>query len=286
MKNFSAFLLVFTGAVFIGCATSPVINNFMNPTLPAMEHSVLSVHDNVMINNIDGDFTLRNIGGSGGSAFKRYPAILLMPGRHNFEVWYRDTTLGFERTETTTDTIPLTYTFLAGHFYRLYPEINGKMVSFFIVDETDSAVWEDNAERAAAEERVKNERSELTSVKPPKKAATEVLWRVAQSQDPTPFEGSWAMELPDLKRTYDFSGKTFETHIIMKRGEMGTRGIFEYDDTVLTLTPLEMYNPSDNSWFKYDILQIRSAAKMEYSFTNEGIAIIEKGKTVGVLVKQ
>lgn len=286
VKTVSVLLFVFTGVFFAGCASSPVINNFMNPGLPAEEHSVLSVHDNVMINNVDGDYTIRSIGGTGGSAFKRYPSILLIPGRHTLEVWYRDTTLGFERTETTSNTVSLTYTFLTGHFYRLYPEKDGGIVSFLIVDETDPAVWKDDTERISAAERIASQKDELSSVKPPKKAATEVLLRVAQAQEPTPFEGTWVLESPDMTITYIFEGKLYEFHNVMKRGEVGTRGMFEYTDNVLSLTPLEMYNPFDESWFKYDLLGLRSTAKVEYSFTDEGIALINKGETTGVLVKQ
>jgi hypothetical protein len=292
MKRFTCFakmlpiMIAFTLFVF-GCASSPVVINFMNPGLPATEHSILSVHDNVMINNIDGDFTLRNIGGSGGSVFKKYPNILLMPGRHTIEVWYRDTTLGYnERVETTSDVISVTQTFLAGHFYRLYPETNGNKVAFLIIDETDPSVWKDDTERVNAEERVARQKDELSSVKPPKKAAAEVLIRVAQAQEPTPFEGIWVMELSNMTTTYTFSGKSFEFHSVIKKGEMGQRGIFEYTDNILTLTPLELYNPIDKTWFKHDILGLRASAKLEYVFTDAGIAIINKGKTTGVLVKK
>jgi hypothetical protein len=83
------FGILLVGSILAGCASSPVINNFMNPGLPAAEHSVLSVHNNVMINNVDGDYTLRTIGGSGRSTFKQYPSILLMPGKHILEVLYK-----------------------------------------------------------------------------------------------------------------------------------------------------------------------------------------------------
>jgi hypothetical protein len=40
--------------------------------------------------------------------------------------------------------------------------------------------------------------------------------------------------------------------------------IFEYNNTVLTLTLLEMYNPTNKSWFKSNLLGLGATAKMEY----------------------
>jgi hypothetical protein len=264
-------LLVF---LLMGCASSPVVNSFMNPAIPAAEHSFLSVDDNIMIESIDGDMTFRS-SGSGGSSFKRTPMILLIPGKHTITAKYSDSSSSVSGgmtsvTTSSTDAVSVTGTFLKGQFYSLNPDVNGNTVTFRIEEKEPS----------------EDDKKAVASVRPPKEASFEVLMRVAQVAEPTPFEGSWKIEGPDMVSLYTFSAKTFQLMRTLKTGEMGQRGTFEYTDTAIILYPLEMYNPSDKSWFKMPSLFGPPKAEFGYSLTNGEFVMMEKGKPIGTLVKQ
>jgi len=72
MKKFVVFLGAVTiGALLAGCASEPVINEFMDPNLPVRENAALSVHTNVMIGSVDGSLSFS--GKYGGNAKGREP---------------------------------------------------------------------------------------------------------------------------------------------------------------------------------------------------------------------
>jgi hypothetical protein len=276
MKKIGLLLFSFTiGAFLSGCATSPVINSFMNPAVPAEEHSFLSIDSTVLIESIDGDMTFRS-SGSGSSTFKRIPLILLVPGRHTIQVWYQDAFTGkTTSTGINSNSIPVSAMFLKGHYYTLYPEVGGGMVSFALRDETDNPAI------------VADRRSRVSKAKPPKSPSSEVLMRVAEAQDPTPFEGSWKLETSDLISEYVFRSKTFTVVSTRKKGGVfGSRGTFEYTDNEFTLYALEMYNPTDKTWFKLPRLGKARGSTFPYELSGDSITLQADRNTTSVLVKQ
>jgi hypothetical protein len=184
MKKNNFFSLVAFLAVFlmVGCATSPVVNKFMNPEISARDHALLIIDNNIGVGMIDGEFTFGSSGaGTDGSLRSRTPMILLMPGRHTLMVQYVRQTSN-SRTTTTSDLVPITGNLLAGHIYRLQPSVNGNTVSFDFIEETDASIWDSK---------------DLSSVKPPKKVLASSVINNASSEPATQFEGTWlAREIP------------------------------------------------------------------------------------------
>jgi hypothetical protein len=179
MKKMNVFgLLAF---FLVGCATSPVVNKFMNPELLTKEHALLIIDNNIGVGLVDGEFTFRSSGaGTDGSLRSRTPMILLMPGRHTLMVQYiRETSDSRTTSTTTSDLVPVTGNLLAGRIYRLRPSVNGNTVSFDFVEETDTSIWNSK---------------DLASVKPPKKVLVSSIINNAASESATQFEGTWFAE--------------------------------------------------------------------------------------------
>jgi hypothetical protein len=183
----------FTRFFLVGCATSPVVNKFMNPELLPKEHALLIIDNNIGVGMIDGEFTFGSSGaGTDGSLRSRTPMILLMPGRHTLMVQYiRQTSDSRTTTTTTSDLVPVTGNFLAGYIYRLQPSVNGNTVSFDFIVETDTSIWNSK---------------DLASVKPPKKVLTSSIINNAASESATQFEGTWLVE--EISREFAQRGVT------------------------------------------------------------------------------
>jgi hypothetical protein len=171
----------------------------MDPDVPREGHAALSVHNNLVIATIDGQMTLKSSGNAGDSIAAKNPIVALIPGEHVLDVqylkrssnytYYNNTT--FVTTEKT-DFIKLPGNFLAGHFYRIYPRMEGKNVYFEIIDETDPSAWDTERERKVAIKRIEIERKKLASAKYPKKLATILVIQKAAAARATPLEGVWA----------------------------------------------------------------------------------------------
>ncbi|MDR2663285.1 MAG: hypothetical protein LBC31_09840, partial [Treponema sp.] len=187
MKRFFVLTAVFVVLVSMGYAASPLVNTFMDPDIPAADHAVLSVDNNLAIATIDGQMTLKSSGsGSDGLIVSKTPIVLLTPGEHIIDVQYVKRTSEYSYwnnttriTTTTTNFIKLTGNFEGGRFYRIYPRVEGKNVYFNIIDETDPAVWENERERAAAVKRRATEQKELAKAKYPKKTAALIVFQKA-----------------------------------------------------------------------------------------------------------
>jgi hypothetical protein len=198
MKKLSALCSTLFMAVLLGCTSMPLVNTFMDPDVPREGHAALSVHNNLVIATIDGQMTLKSSGNAGFIAAKN-PIVALTPGEHILDVQYlkRSSNYTYYNNTTTittekTDFIKLPGIFLEGHFYRIYPRIEGKNVNFEIIDETDPGAWNTEKEKKVAIKRVEIERKKLASAKYPKKLATILVIQKAAAAGPTPLEGTWA----------------------------------------------------------------------------------------------
>ena len=130
--------------IMMGCASSPVVNNFMDPDTPVRDHAILSVDNNVLIGIIDGIFQGGKASGSGGAGIiSKTPSILLTPGRHTLGVmYYQRTSDGRTTTTSQTDIVFVNHDFQAGRFYRLLPENRGNTIAFNIVEEASPDIWD------------------------------------------------------------------------------------------------------------------------------------------------
>jgi hypothetical protein len=295
-NNFFAFsLLVF---LLASCATSPVVNKFMNPELSAKDHALLIIDNNIGVGMVDGEFTFGSSGaGTDGTLRSRTPMILLMPGRHTLMVQYiRQTSDSRTITTTTSDLIPVTGNFLAGHIYRLQPSVNGNTVSFAFNEDADTSIW--NTE-------------DLASVKPPKKVLFSSIISSAATEPATQLEGTWIVkEVPPefaqrgataveitftgksylVKMTVTFNATQLEQQNEIRKGlgqstlvstiaYQGQRGTFETNGNTLTLGALQITldNDLDNA------VWINSSQKLDlqfdYSVASDGSLMLsfEKG---------
>jgi hypothetical protein len=263
MKKNVFFILGLLAFLLAGCATSPVVNKFMNPELSIRDHSLLIIDNNIGVGMIDGEFTFGASGaGTDGTLRSRTPMILLMPGRHTLMVQYiRQTSDSQTITTTTSDLIPVTGNFLAGYAYRLQPSMNGNTVSFAFIEDVDTSIWNTK---------------DLASVKPPKKVLFSSIVNHAASEAATQFEGTWIVrEVPEefVQRgataiEITFTGKSYllvmtqtfnatqlqgQNDIRKMSGQStlvspaysGQRGTFEISGNTLTLGALQITLDND-----------------------------------------
>jgi hypothetical protein len=210
MKNLFVSGSVLFMALLFGCSTSPVVNKFMDPEIPAKEHALLSIDNNIGVGMIDGELTFGASGaGTDGTMRSRTPMILLTPGRHTLLVQYIHQTSDPNSTTTTTsDLIPVTGNFMAGHYYKLQPEMQGNVVAFAISEETDTNIWSTK---------------DLTSVKPPKKVLVASVIRRAAESEPTQLEGAWAVkDVPGSE--FSFVGQSYLSKKIITLNEAQLKG--------------------------------------------------------------
>lgn len=182
----------------------------MDPELPVREHALLSIDNNIGVGMIDGEFTFGASGaGTDGTIRSRTPMILLTPGRHTLMVQYiHQTSDSNYITTTTSDLIPVTGNFMAGHYYELQPELEGNVVKFTIVEKTDSNIWDTR---------------DLTSVKPPKKALVASVIRKAAEAEPTQLEGTWTVkDMPGSE--FSFVGQSYLSKKIITFNETQLKG--------------------------------------------------------------
>jgi hypothetical protein len=59
MKKLSVVSAIVFVMVLLGCASTPLVNTFMDPDVPKEGHAALSVHNNIVIAMIDGQMTLK-----------------------------------------------------------------------------------------------------------------------------------------------------------------------------------------------------------------------------------
>jgi hypothetical protein len=279
--GFVASLMVF---FVIGCATSPVVNRFMNPEVSVKDHALLIIDNNIGVGMIDGELTFGSSGaGTDGALRSRTPMILLMPGRHTLMVQYIRQT---SDSRATSDLIPVTGNFLAGHVYQLQPFVNGDTVSFNFIEDADTSIWDTK---------------DLTSIKPPKKVLFSSIINNATSEPATQLEGTWfAKEVPQefVQRgvtaiEITFTGKSYMVRMaqtftdaqlqgqndlrkmagqstLISPAYSGQRGTFEVREDTLTLGVLQtaLDNDLDNALWADTTRRI--GIDFDYSFGVDG----------------
>ena len=218
------------GFFLTGCASSPLVNTFMDRDIAVTNHAVLSVHQTMNIAMIDGVSTMQSGGVStkaGGITISaKTPTVLLTPGKHTIRVQYADQNTswqdnysGTQSTQTTTRTatgfIDVSGDFAEGRFYHIYPDVKARSVSFNIIDETDPNVWDTKSEKKAAAKRISAAKKKLASAAYPAKEVTAVRVQRAMASSPTPLEGTWVQEIHNdgtqklIEHVYTFTGKAF-----------------------------------------------------------------------------
>jgi hypothetical protein len=270
-----------------GCATSPVVNKFMNPELSVKEHALLIIDNNIGVGMIDGELTFGSSGaGTDGTLRSRTPMLLLIPGQHTLMVQYIEQA---GNTRTTSDLIPVTGNLLPGHAYRLNPSINGNTVSFDFIAETDTSIWETK---------------DLVSIRPSKKVLASTVINKASSEAATQFQGTWFIkEIPaefassgTTEISITFTGKSYfvklsrpftddqlkgQNDIRKMSGQstlvspafLGQRGTFEFSNNTLTLQVLQntLDNVLDNAqWTTIKKLNIN----FDYSLDSSGNLVL------------
>jgi hypothetical protein len=309
-----AMALVFAFVV-VGCATTPLDSSLMNPAVAANEHAILYITKMVRGAFIDGNKVI-SAHGSGSLSGAREPIILLTPGKHSINAQYyssySSTSFGSSYDTTTTNTsqsgyMTVSYEFLPGHSYYLYPLTGDGKVSLRITDETDpTTTWNNDYHRVAAEKRLETEKKKVASAKPPTKFSKSYtypgLFEDAQKSEPTKFEGLWVSEKdPDIQ--IFFAGKAYisvlkkpnldktymEATVYIDKGVvvgLGSRkaqqkGIFDFTDNALTLTPLMQFI-DERDIFVNEVVE--ATDKYEYSFGNDNGETLNV-KSLGIFVK-
>ena len=266
MKKLCLFCLVMF--VFLGCkSTSPLVNTFMDSDYPVMDHAVLSVHLNMKLGYIDGQFTSQSMGSEGmvttmGKVGTKEPAVILTPGKHKLYVAYVDMSKSSYESgsvtyivtkETSTDFVTIYYDFMGGHFYRIYPEFAKNVVSFKIIDETDPNVWQIKREGANALKRVTEEKKMLASANYPPIETASLRIQKAMASNPTLIEGEWKSNAINPQRFFTFTGKVFTTNA--KENEL-RRGLFDLGNNTLELSTLEISYNDGLTWENADLDQV------------------------------
>jgi hypothetical protein len=190
------FGLLLTGGILMGCASSGIINTYMNQSISVREHAVLLVDENVLVTSVDGDYITLGI-----YSGNKTSSILLPFGKHVFQVSFLRSSAGVRETTTeTSDPVILYGDFLAGHIYRLRANVNSGTVSFQIVEENDPSIWDSK---------------DLASVKYPKKMHMAVTIQNAANASPTALEGAWLLNNPAsqgeevIEVLYTFTGHSY-----------------------------------------------------------------------------
>jgi len=296
MKKIGFLWLMVFAVVMMGCASSPVVNTFMDPDLSIREHAILEVGNNVLIGGVDGQLQW---GGKASGGDLRTPLLLLTPGRHEFGVmYYRDGSVS----RTTSDTVLVSNDFQAGRFYRLLANISGDTVAFNIVEEANPDIWDTK---------------DIVSVKAPKNVPPATLVNRAANAAPTQLEGTW--EVKDIPANwanigataaeYSFTGESFLMTITLPFSEAqvtgrgsqspisysGMSGTFTIGGNTIVFALWGFGGGSnlDNSDWEWSYNKRASDSTYEYSFdTNGNLLLTYKGgnRLLGtapmVLVKQ
>jgi hypothetical protein len=130
-------LALLFGVIVTGCTSSPVINSFMDRSIPVREHALLLVDPNVGVSMIDGEMSFR----ASIVYENRTKIIFLIPGRHSLMVaWISRTS----NTRTTSENTSMDRDFQAGCVYRLTGKLSGNSVFFQISEENNPSVWDSN----------------------------------------------------------------------------------------------------------------------------------------------
>jgi hypothetical protein len=256
-----AITVIACGMLITACFSLPKadFNAFMDYSVPASEHAVLSVGDDLNVSSIDGEVGVITNG--------KETQLMLSPGEHKLFVSYfsasvTSNTWGSTTTYTTTsrrsDMVELSNDFLPGHFYWIAYGVSGDNITFKLIDETDPAVYEKKRDQNAARKRIDAAKKMLPA------AASE---KIAVSTEPTKFEGDWK----GSTGVFQFKGNTYTLISSTGGNTVITKGSFEFSDKQLKLTPR---------------LNKKVTLKWDYSFNPDGTLTLEILRTRQVLTKE
>jgi hypothetical protein len=161
--------------------------------------------------------------------------LILPPGEHKLFVSYGDVSVNsgtwgntttYSANSTQSDFVPLSDTFLPGHFYWIDYEISGDNITFILIDETDPAIYyNEKSAQNAAQKRIDAAKKMLL-------AAADSSKGTAIAAEPTKFEGTWK----GSGQVFQFKGNTCTHTVVAPLGTIVTKGTFEFSDKQLKLT--------------------------------------------------
>lgn len=201
-KYFSIVVLV---VLLGGCKSTPLVTSFVSSSVPADEHSFLTLNQNFLDVMIDGVKSI-TASGLGGGYIEKEAIVLLPPGSHTVTGKYyeerKSISLGSQYdtiTTNITESKPFTIEndFISKHYYYLeLISYSDNTISAEIIDETDPmTVWNTPGAVDAAQKRINDANKKLKSYKPSsagfsvigdKNAVTELegRWKQDKSRDP------------------------------------------------------------------------------------------------------
>jgi hypothetical protein len=199
-------------------------DTFLDTDVSVMEHSVVTIPEKLQVTAIDGEAGVISAG-------NKTVLLMLPPGEHTFSVSYFSASLNYYNggksyslSQTSSNIVQLTDTFLPGHFYYMDYTITGGNILLDLIDETDPAVYEKKGDQQAAQKRNEAAKKKLIAVSNSPKAS------VVISREPTKFEGTWNSG----PFTYVFAGNTFVRSAKINDVTVTVKGTFEFTDDKFT----------------------------------------------------
>jgi hypothetical protein len=288
------------GVLLTGCTSAPLVNKLMNPDVSVNDHAVLYISEDISDVMIDGEMVKTLLSGYWGQeGFKTTPIIVLAPGEHTIQAKYlRFTERGGGAVDKSRSSlITITHNFNAGRRYYMYGAVEGNMVGFKIIDETDpAAAWRQGSSGLTnAEKRIAAQNKKISTTKYPSRVSPAVSYSIlldnALEADPTKFEGTWQYEYTKYGQQYVdeyiFIRNAFISNYMLNLGTGaaldGYIGTFDFTDNAITLTQLKTRKLlRSGGWAN---MKQKSVA-YEYTITPEGLILTSKNKPLGTFVKQ
>ena len=301
--NFAVGIISITlviGFLLTGCTSAPLVNKLMNPDVSVNDHAVLYLSEEINDVMIDGEIVKTLITGLWGQyGFKKTPMIVLAPGEHTIQAMYLSyrSAGGGDVEKSKTSLMTITHDFNAGRRYYMYGAVEGNMVSFKIIDETDpTEAWRQGSRSLTnAEKRIASQNKKMSKTKYPSKVSPAVSYSIlldnALEADPTKFEGTWQYEYTKYGQQYVdeyiFIRNAFISNYMLNLGTGaaldGYIGTFDFTDNAITLTQLKTRKLlRSGGWAN---MKQKSVA-YEYTITPEGLILTSKNKPLGTFVKQ
>jgi len=229
------------------CASSSLINRFMDPSIPVNEHAVLFV----------GDGSISQNGYLNGDRLGR--TNIIPPGTHLISVRRVESSSSSSGSVTTITTsvsefVNFHYDFEAGRFYELRQTIQDGYVNFQIVDITDTN-----------NNQVENARRQLNSVNYPTELSFSLTYlpilEEASNAPPSIFEGRWINDNEWIlfrgnhyeyhRRGWVSDAPFFQNHYASQASryikDISETGTFIIEDNSIIFTPLRYINLGEHN---------------------------------------
>jgi hypothetical protein len=200
----------------------------MDPTVPVTEHAVLTIGEEVVVTGVDGSLGVVFADG------QEETLLMIPPGEHTLTVSYFDASLNYYNggtsynlTQTKSDDVTLSGTFLPGHFYWIDYGVSGGAISFRLNDETNPEIYAEKSAQNAAKKRNDAAKKELlAAAKSPAKSPREI----SVSTEPTKFEGTWAWQVQGKETLHIFAGNTLT---LTDNSKVISKGTFKFTENKL-----------------------------------------------------